>query len=187
MRATAMPRRGSCRMRQHPGGLRDGRYLVRLLREKAATKGYVAPGTQAWEPGTSCRSTRTRSVPRRSVPRPHARMTRLNVYAGPRGSSSSAAARRVTTRCATPAADGRPCCPARRDGERPLPAHKTYYEIPIAIQDRSFNADARCSTPIARVLRRHRRAVPAAGLARHDGGHAAASRRSGTRNSSATC
>ena len=46
-----------------------------------------------------------------------------------------------------------------------FPSNKTYYEIPIAIQDRSFNADGSLFYPDSRVLRRHRpRLHPARGV-----------------------
>ena len=40
----------------------------------------------------------------------------------------------------------------RTDGERPFPPNKTYYEIPIAIQDRSFNSDGSLFYPDSRVF-----------------------------------
>ena len=45
--------------------------------------------------------------------------------------------------------------PARRRKDK-FPSNKTYYEIPIAIQDRSFNADGSLFYPDSGVLRRHR-------------------------------
>lgn len=79
-------------------------------------------------------------------------MTRLNVYAGPAGfyiirggPSGDKAVLDSRVKKPTPAVlPG----PAPMEGDR-FPSNKTYYEIPIAIQDRSFN---RAGHP--RVLRR---------------------------------
>ena len=78
-------------------------------------------------------------------------MTRLNVYAGPAGffiiRGGPAGDRAVLdTRSALPAVlPG----PAPRDGDK-FPPNKTYYEIPIAIQDRSFNKDGSLFYPDTR-------------------------------------
>jgi FtsP/CotA-like multicopper oxidase with cupredoxin domain len=78
-------------------------------------------------------------------------MTRLNVYAGPAGfyiiRGGPAGDRAVLdTRSGQPAVlPG----PAPRDGDK-FPPNKTYYEIPIAIQDRSFNADGSLFYPDTR-------------------------------------
>ena len=78
-------------------------------------------------------------------------MTRLNVYAGPAGfyivrggpAGDSAV---LDTRFGTPAVlPG----PAPKDGDK-FPPNKTYYEIPIAIQDRSFNNDGSLFYPDTR-------------------------------------
>jgi FtsP/CotA-like multicopper oxidase with cupredoxin domain len=78
-------------------------------------------------------------------------MTRLNVYAGPagfyiiRGGPAGDAA----------VLDSRTNMPAVLPGPAPkendmFPPNKTYYEIPIAIQDRSFNADGSLFYPDSR-------------------------------------
>ena len=78
-------------------------------------------------------------------------MTRLNVYAGPAGfyivrggpAGDAAVLDRVT---------GLPAVlpgPAPKEGDK-FPPNKTYYEIPIAIQDRSFNADGSLFYPNTR-------------------------------------
>jgi FtsP/CotA-like multicopper oxidase with cupredoxin domain len=78
-------------------------------------------------------------------------MTRLNVYAGPAGfyiiRGGPAGDRAVLdTRSGQPAVlPG----PAPREGDK-FPPNKTYYEIPIAIQDRSFNADGSLFYPDTR-------------------------------------
>ena len=78
-------------------------------------------------------------------------MTRLNVYAGPagfyiiRGGPAGDSAVRDTR-------TGQPAVlpgPAPMDGDK-FPPNKTYYEIPIAIQDRSFNADGSLFYPDTR-------------------------------------
>jgi len=78
-------------------------------------------------------------------------MTRLNVYAGPAGffiirggPSGDGAVRdsRLGTAAVLPG-------PAPKANDK-FPSNKTYYEIPIAIQDRSFNADGSLFYPDAR-------------------------------------
>ena len=69
-------------------------------------------------------------------------MTRLNVYAGPAGfyivrGGPAGDGAVLDSRFGTPAVlPG----PAPKEGDR-FPPNKTYYEIPIAIQDRAFNAN----------------------------------------------
>jgi FtsP/CotA-like multicopper oxidase with cupredoxin domain len=84
-------------------------------------------------------------------------MTRLNVYAGPAGfyiirGGPDGDDAVLDTRTALP---GRK--PAVMPGPAPkandkFPPNKTYYEIPIAIQDRSFNADGSLFYPDSRVF-----------------------------------
>ena len=78
-------------------------------------------------------------------------LTRLNVYAGPagffliRGGPSGDEAvldRRTGTTAVLPG-------PAPREGDK-FPPNKTYFEIPIAIQDRSFNLDGSLFYPDSR-------------------------------------
>jgi FtsP/CotA-like multicopper oxidase with cupredoxin domain len=80
-------------------------------------------------------------------------LTRLNVYAGPAGfylirggpAGDSAV---IDTRTGTPAVlPG----PAPREGDG-FPSGTPYYEIPIAIQDRSFNTDGSLFYPDSRVF-----------------------------------
>jgi FtsP/CotA-like multicopper oxidase with cupredoxin domain len=80
-------------------------------------------------------------------------MTRLNVYAGPAGfylirggpAGDDAA---LDSRFGTPAVlPG----PAPRENDK-FPPNKTYYEIPMAIQDRSFNADGSLFYPDTRAF-----------------------------------
>jgi spore coat protein A, manganese oxidase len=69
-------------------------------------------------------------------------MTRLNVYVGPAGfflvrggpeGEKAVLDRRTGTTAVLPS-------PAPNEGDQ-FPPNKTYYEIPVAVQDRSFNAD----------------------------------------------
>ncbi len=80
-------------------------------------------------------------------------MTRLNVYAGPAGfyiirggpeGDGAVLDTRTATRAILPG-------PAPREGDR-FPAKKTYYEIPIAIQDRAFNLDGSLFYPDTRAF-----------------------------------
>jgi spore coat protein A, manganese oxidase len=80
-------------------------------------------------------------------------MTRLNVYAGPAGfyivrGGPDGDAAVLDTRFGTPAVLPGPA-PKANDK---FPPNKTYYEIPIAIQDRSFNADGSLFYPDTRAF-----------------------------------
>jgi FtsP/CotA-like multicopper oxidase with cupredoxin domain len=78
-------------------------------------------------------------------------MTRLNVYAGPagfyllRGGPDGDEAVRDSRNGSVAVLPS----PAPREGDK-FPSDKTYYEIPIAIQDRSFNADGSLFYPDSR-------------------------------------
>ena len=75
-------------------------------------------------------------------------MTRLNVYAGPagfyilRGKGSGVIDTNTGLEAVLPG-------PAPKDGDK-FPSNKTYYEIPIAIQDRSFNSNGSLFYPDTR-------------------------------------
>ena len=80
-------------------------------------------------------------------------MTRLNVYAGPAGfyiirggpdGDDAVLDSRFGTQAVLPG-------PAPHENDK-FPPNKTYYEIPIAIQDRSFNADGSLFYPHTREL-----------------------------------
>ena len=80
-------------------------------------------------------------------------MTRLNVYAGPAGfylirGGPAGDDAVLDSRYGTPAVLPGPA-PKANDK---FPPNKTYYEIPIAIQDRSFNADASLFYPDTRAF-----------------------------------
>jgi spore coat protein A, manganese oxidase len=80
-------------------------------------------------------------------------MTRLNVYAGPAGfyiirGGPDGDAAVLDTRFGTPAVlPG----PAPKENDK-FPPNKAYYEIPIAIQDRAFNADGSLFYPDTRAF-----------------------------------
>ena len=80
-------------------------------------------------------------------------MTRLNVYAGPagfflvRGGPEGDKAVLDSRTGATAVLPG----PAPNEGDQ-FPPNKTYYEIPIAVQDRSFNTDGSLFYPDTRVF-----------------------------------
>ena len=80
-------------------------------------------------------------------------MTRLNVYAGPAGfflvrggpeGDKAVLDSRTGTTAVLPG-------PAPNEGDM-FPPNKTYYEIPIAVQDRSFNTDGSLFYPDTRVF-----------------------------------
>jgi FtsP/CotA-like multicopper oxidase with cupredoxin domain len=80
-------------------------------------------------------------------------MTRLNVYAGPAGfyfvrGGPDGDGAVLDSRSGKPAALP---SPAPQAGD-PFPSDKTYYELPIAIQDRSFNADGALFYPDTRAF-----------------------------------
>jgi FtsP/CotA-like multicopper oxidase with cupredoxin domain len=80
-------------------------------------------------------------------------MTRLNVYAGPagfflvRGGPDGEKAVRDSRSGTTAVLPG----PAPNEGDK-FPPNKTYYEIPIAVQDRAFNANGSLFYPDTRAF-----------------------------------
>jgi spore coat protein A, manganese oxidase len=77
-------------------------------------------------------------------------MTRLNVYAGPAGFFIIRGGPEGDAPSSTPGPGCPPCSPVRPRENDKFPPNKTYYEIPIAIQDRSFNADGSLFYPDTR-------------------------------------
>jgi FtsP/CotA-like multicopper oxidase with cupredoxin domain len=80
-------------------------------------------------------------------------MTRLNVYAGPAGfflirGGPAGDKAVIDTRFGTTAVFP---SPAPKEGDQ-FPPNKTYYEIPIAIQDRAFNTDGSLFYPDSRAF-----------------------------------
>ena len=119
------------------------RHLVRLLPAQGCTQGVGgSPSGTTWEPGTAV--FQYPNTQRASTIWYHDHtlgMTRLNVYAGPAGffivrGGPAGDGAVLDSRTGKPAVlPG----PAPSEGDK-FPANKTYYEIPIAIQDRSFNS-----------------------------------------------
>lgn len=125
-----------------------------FFKGKAVKKGYLAPGTTAWEPGTSV--FQYPNSQRASTLWYHDHtlgMTRLNVYAGPagfyliRGGPAGDAAVLDSRSGRVAVLPG----PAPHENDT-FPSNKTYYEIPIAIQDRSFNQDGSLFYPNTRAF-----------------------------------
>jgi spore coat protein A len=118
-----------------------------------AAKAYSKSGTQ-WAPG--CAAFTYPNLGRASADWYHDHalgMTRLNVYAGPAGfyiiRGGPAGDDAVL--------DSRTGAPAVLPGPAPkandkFPPNKAYYEIPLAIQDRSFNADGSLFYPDTRAF-----------------------------------
>jgi FtsP/CotA-like multicopper oxidase with cupredoxin domain len=121
---------------------------------KAAGKGYLAPGKTAWEPGSAV--FQYPNSQRASTIWYHDHtlgMTRVNVYAGPAGffiirggpeGDGSVLDSRKGKEAVLPG-------PAPKENDK-FPPKKTYYEIPVAIQDRSFNTDGSLFYPDTRAF-----------------------------------
>ncbi len=78
-------------------------------------------------------------------------MTRLNVYAGPAGFYIVRGGPAGDGACSTPATGTAAVLPGPAPKENDtFPPNKTYYEIPIAIQDRAFNDDGSLFYPDSR-------------------------------------
>jgi FtsP/CotA-like multicopper oxidase with cupredoxin domain len=124
-----------------------------FFKGKAAGKGQLAPGTAAWETGTAVFHYPNNQRASTIWYHDHTLgMTRLNVYAGPAGfyivrGGPAGDGSVIDTRFGTPAElPG----PAPRENDK-FPPNKTYYEIPIAIQDRSFKSDGSLFYPNTRA------------------------------------
>jgi FtsP/CotA-like multicopper oxidase with cupredoxin domain len=123
-----------------------------FFRGKASAQGFVAPGATTWEPGSAVFQYPNGQRASTIWYHDHALgMTRLNVYAGPagffivRGGPDGDKAVLDTRTGLSAVLPG----PAPREGDR-FPPNKTYFEIPIAVQDRSFNADGSLFYPDSR-------------------------------------
>ena len=125
-----------------------------FFKGKAAGKAYLAPGTAGWEPGTSVFQYPNSQRASTTWYHDHALgMTRLNVYAGPAGffiirGGPAGDDAVLDSRSSTPAVFP---SPAPKENDK-FPPNKTYYEIPIAIQDRSFNTDGSLFYPDTRAF-----------------------------------
>ena len=121
-----------------------------FFKAKAKSKGFTAPAKPDWEPGTAV--FQYPNTQRASTIWYHDHtlgMTRLNVYAGPAGFyivRGGPGDRVLDSRTGLPAVLPGPA-PALGDL-----AGTTYYEIPIAIQDRSFNEDGSLFYPDTRAF-----------------------------------
>ncbi len=133
-----------------PGGYARRGTWYDFFADKAAGRGFVAPGEDTWEPGSAV--FQYPNSQRASTIWYHDHtlgMTRLNVYAGPagffliRGGPGDQVIDRRT---------GRPAIlpgPAPSIGD---PPGLDYREIPIAVQDRSFNVDGSLFYPDTRAF-----------------------------------
>ena len=147
-RATVTPRPGTCR-------------LPRTSRRAIATDGtwydfFAAKALNSygaeWGPGYATFQYPNENRASTIWYHDHALgMTRLNVYAGPAGfyivrggpaGDGAVLDSRFGTRAVLPG-------PAPKEGDK-FPPNKTYYEIPIAIQDRAFDADGSLFYPDTR-------------------------------------
>jgi spore coat protein A len=116
---------------------------------QAAAKGYLAPGSTTWEPGTAVFQYDNDQAAATLWYHDHTLgMTRLNVYAGPAGFYLLRGGPGDDVRDAT----GQPAVlpgPAPALGDAPGTG---YFEIPLAIQDRSFNDDGSLFFPDTRAF-----------------------------------
>ncbi|HEX5015396.1 MAG TPA: multicopper oxidase [Candidatus Limnocylindrales bacterium] len=120
-----------------------------FFKGKANTKGFAAPGTSVWEPGTAVFEYTNQQRASTLWYHDHTLgMTRLNVYAGPAGFfiiRGGPGDQVIDTRTGSPATLPGPA-PALGD-----PAGLAYHEIPIAIQDRAFRDDGSLFYPDTRA------------------------------------
>jgi spore coat protein A, manganese oxidase len=121
-----------------------------FFRAKAVAKGFVTPGQSTWEPGSAVFQYPNTQRAATTWYHDHALgMTRLNVYAGPagffiiRGGPGDEVRDSRTGRLAKLPGPA----PAVGDGPR-----KKYYEVALAIQDRSFNSDGSLFYPDTRAF-----------------------------------
>jgi len=131
-----------------PAGYATEGTWYQFFHGKAMDKGYVAPGSAAWQAGSAV--FQYPNTQRASTAWYHDHtlgMTRLNVYAGPagfyiiRGGPEDEV---VDARSGRAAVLPGPA-PSLAGGRR-----TRHYEIPLAIQDRSFNADGSLFYPLSR-------------------------------------
>ena len=121
--------------------LPDGYAAVGSMYEAFAAT-FAARWGQAWSPGTAIAQYANDQLPATLWFHDHTLgMTRLNVYAGPAGFYLLRDAAADLEAGVLPG-------PAPRPGD---PPDRRYYEIPIAIQDRSFHADGSLHYPASRT------------------------------------
>ena len=148
MKATVMPRPGTCPPPTFYGYATEGTWY-NFFKGKAASKFAVA-----WGPGFAI--FQYPNDQRESTLWYHDHtlgMTRLNVYAGPAGfflvrggpeGDKAVRDSRTNTTAVLPS-------PAPNEGDM-FPPNKTYFEIPIAVQDRSFNTNGSLFYPDTRAF-----------------------------------
>jgi spore coat protein A len=131
-----------------PAGYATEGTWYRFFRDKAVSKGHLTPSTTSWPAGSAV--FQYPNTQRASTIWYHDHtlgMTRLNVYAGPAGFYIIRGGR--DDQVMDSATGG----PAILPGQAPAIAarsHTRQYEIPIAIQDRSFNTDGSLFYPDSR-------------------------------------
>ncbi len=123
-----------------------------FFKKKARARGLLAPGTTGWEPGSAVFQYPNNQRASTIWYHDHTLgMTRLNVYAGPAGfflirGGPAGDDAVVDSRSGLPAVlPG----PAPKENDK-FPSNKTYYEIPIVVQDRAFNDDGSLFYPDSR-------------------------------------
>ena len=133
-----------------PAGYATEGTWYQFFRTKAAERRFVAPGTDAWQPGTAV--FQYPNSQRASTIWYHDHtlgMTRLNVYAGPAGFYI------IRGGPGDEVLDSRTAGEAILPGPAPAlgddPGTK-YFEIPLAIQDRSFREDGSLFYPDSRAF-----------------------------------
>lgn len=123
-----------------------------FFKAKAAAQNFVAPGTTAWEPGTAV--FQYPNSQRASTLWYHDHtlgVTRLNVYAGPAGFYIIRGGPEDAVLDSRTGLDAVLPGPAPKDNDA-FPSNKSYREIAIAIQDRSFNSDGSLFYPDSRAF-----------------------------------
>lgn len=137
-----------------PAGYASYGTWYQFFANKAAAQGTLAPGTSAWEPGTAVFEYHNDQRASTIWYHDHTLgMTRLNVYAGPAGfflirggpdGDDAVKDSRTGKKAVLPG-------PAPKEGDQ-FPFKKKYYEIPLAVQDRSFNEDGSLFYPDTRAF-----------------------------------
>ena len=121
-----------------------------FFQQKAAKHGYVEPDTSEWRPGSAVFQYPNAQRAGTNWYHDHALgMTRLNVYAGPAGFFIIRGGPDDEVFDATNGVAAILPGPAPGPGD---PAGTRYYEIPLAIQDRSFNIDGSLFYPDSRAF-----------------------------------
>ena len=142
------PRPGTCpRRTTSPRATRPRAPGTTSSRAKAASRFGVTMGPRVRRRS----STRTSTAPSTIWYHDHALgMTRLNVYAGPAGFYIvRGGPRRQGGSRHSGGNEGRPPGTRSEEGDR-FPSDKTYFEIPIAVQDRAFDDDGSLFYPDSR-------------------------------------